>query len=70
MKKEKMLVFHSALAPYRIDQFNSLGEIFDLEIVFYLKNLASFKYDQKFLKDQCNFKISYLLFGLGKKTGL
>lgn len=68
MKKEKMLVFHSALAPYRIDQFNSLGEIFDLEIVFYLKNLASFKYDQKFLKDQCNFKISYLLFGLGKKN--
>lgn len=67
MKKKKMLVFHSALAPYRIDQFNSLGELFDLEIVFYLKNTPSFKYNQNYLKEQCNFKISYLLFGPGKE---
>lgn len=67
MNKKKMLVFHSALAPYRIDQFNSLSELFDLEIVFYLKNVQSFKYDQDYLKKQCNFKISYLLVGPGKK---
>lgn len=67
MKKKKMLVFHSALAPYRIDQFNFMGTLFDLEIVFYLNNLPDFKYDQNYLKNQCNFKISYLHIGPGKK---
>lgn len=66
MKQKKMLIFHSALAPYRIDQFNFLGKLFDLEVVFYLNNLANFKYDQNYLKEQCNFKISYLLRGPGK----
>lgn len=67
MKKKKMLVFHSALAPYRIDQFNALAELFELEIVFYLDNLPRFKYDQEYLKNQCNFKISYLINGIGTK---
>lgn len=67
MKKKKMLIFHSALAPYRIDQFNSLGNLFDLEVVFYLNNLPNFKYDQKYLKELTNFKISYLLKGIGKR---
>lgn len=63
MKKEKMLVFHSALAPYRIDQFNLMSQLFDLEVVFLLDNLTYFKYDQASLKSQCDFKISYLLKG-------
>ena len=63
MKKKKMLVFHPVLAPSRIDHFNSLSAIFDLEVVFYLENMPSFNYDQYFLKSQCSFKISYLLLG-------
>lgn len=63
-----MLLFHSALAPYRIDQFNLLSELFDLEIVFYLNNVPTFKFDQDYLKNQSNFKISYLLKGPGKKN--
>lgn len=58
-----MLVFHSALASYRVDQFNLLNELFELEVVFLLDNLLYFKFDQDSLKNQCNFKISYLLKG-------
>ena len=58
-----MLVFHSALAPYRIDQFNLMNELFDLEVVFLLDNLTYFSYNQNDLKSKCNFKISYLLKG-------
>ena len=63
MKKEKMLVFHSALAPYRIDQFNLMNKLFDLEVVFLLDNLTYFSYDQDDLRSKCDFKISYLLKG-------
>ncbi len=58
-----MLVFHPALAPYRIDQFNALNEIFDLHLVFLFDNLWTFKYDQSFLLSQCKFKYSFLIRG-------
>jgi glycosyltransferase involved in cell wall biosynthesis len=58
-----MLIFHPALAPYRIDQFNSLAEIFDLTVVFTFDNLWNHKFDQGKLLSQANFKYSYLLFG-------
>lgn len=35
MMKPKLLVFHKALAPYRIDLFNSLNEAFDTDIYFF-----------------------------------
>ena len=63
-----MLVFHSALASYRVDQFNLLNELFELEVVFLLDNLLYFKFDQDSLKNQCKFKISYLL--KGPKIGI
>ena len=63
MIKKKMLIFHPALAPYRIDQFNSLNELFDLHIVFLFDNLLTFKYDQNHLLSQCTFKVSFLLRG-------
>lgn len=58
-----MLVFHPALAPYRIDQFNTLNEKFDLHVIFLNENLLTFKYDQNFLLSQCSFKLSFLLKG-------
>lgn len=63
MKKKKILIFHPALAPYRIDQFNALNEMFDIEVVFLFENLWGFKYDQDRLRSQCTFKVSYLLKG-------
>ena len=52
MIKKKLLIFHPALAPYRVDQFNSLNEIFDLEVVFLFNNQWTFKYDQARLLSQ------------------
>lgn len=68
--KKKMLIFHPALAPYRIDQFNALNELFDLHIVFLLDNLLTFKYDQSFLLSQCSFEVSFLLRGPRHKDRL
>lgn len=61
--KKKMLIFHPALAPYRIDQFNNLNDLFDLHIVFLYDNLWTFKFDQELLLSQCTFKVSFLLIG-------
>lgn len=61
--KKTMLIFHPALAPYRIDQFNTLNELFDIHVVFLYDNLWSFKYNQDLLLSQCTFKVSFLLKG-------
>ncbi|WP_352421226.1 glycosyltransferase [Proteiniphilum sp.] len=63
MSKQKMLIFHPVLAPYRIDQFNSLNELYDLEVVFLREQVSNFSYDQENLRKECRFKISYLLNG-------
>jgi glycosyltransferase involved in cell wall biosynthesis len=61
--KKKLLIFHPALAPYRVDQFNSLSRIYDLEVVFLFENLLDHKFDQDKLRSQLVFKYSYLLSG-------
>lgn len=68
--KPKMLIFHPAIAPYRIDQFNSLNKLFDLEVVFLFKELWNFNLDQQHLIKDCHFKFSYLLKGLRHKGRL
>jgi len=57
------LIFHSALAPYRVDQFNSLSKLFDLEVVFIFKNVKYNKFDQPKLLSLLEFKYSFLLRG-------
>ena len=63
MSKKKLLIFHPALAPYRVDQFNMLSQIFELEVVFIFDNVWNHKFDQEKLLAACTFKYSYLLFG-------
>lgn len=63
MSKLKILMFHPALAPYRIDQFNAMGELYDLEVVFIFDNVRDHQFDQEKLRSQLNFKHSYLLKG-------
>ena len=46
MAKKKLLIFHPALAPYRVDQFNALSLLFELEVIFLYDNLWSYKMDQ------------------------
>ena len=61
--KKKILIFHPALAPYRVDQFNTLSQLFDLEVVFIYKNVPDNKFDQKRLLSLLHFKYFFLLFG-------
>lgn len=61
--KKKLLVFHPALAPYRIDFFNFLAENFDASFYFSRENLVTQKFDQQKLKAQCNFEINILPHG-------
>lgn len=63
MAKKKLLIFHSALATYRVDQFNALNDLYDVEVVFLLKNLWYYKMNQDELLSQSKFKVSYLLSG-------
>lgn len=64
--KQRMMIFHPALAPYRIDQFNLLNEMFDLEVVFLMEDvyLSNFNMDQQKLREASNFKFSFLLRGM------
>lgn len=61
--KQKMLIFHPVMATYRIDQFNLLHTLYDLEVVFLFDKMWNFNYDQEKIIAQCNFKTSYLLCG-------
>nr|WP_315233531.1 glycosyltransferase [uncultured Flavobacterium sp.] len=56
----KILVFHPALAPYRVDFFNALNDFFEASFYFSLKNVSDQKFDQKKLKSLCNFTCNYI----------
>lgn len=59
----KVLMFHPALPPYRIDMFNALSERLNLRIVFFLENAVEQKFDQKQLREKLKAKYVYLLKG-------
>lgn len=58
--KKKLLIFHPALAPYRVDFFNSLGEFFDCTIVFLTRNNENQNFDQSKLLANATYKYEYL----------
>lgn len=62
--KKRLLVIHPALAPYRIDFFNSLNEHFDAVFYFFNNNLLNQKFDQVKLKKEVTFECNYLLRGI------
>jgi len=63
MTKEKLIVFHSAIAPYRIDLFNDLNNSFDADFYFFRKNLLSQKFETNKLEYLLNFKPKFLTLG-------
>lgn len=63
MKKQKVLIFHPALAPYRIDFFNALAKNFNTSFYFNFKNVPDQKFDQELLRSKSSFKINYLTRG-------
>lgn len=56
----KILIFHSALAPYRIDYFNALAQRFDTKVIILYKNNYNQHFDQNKLLADCHFKVEYL----------
>ena len=58
--KQKVLIFHPALAPYRIDFFNSLFNKFKTAFYFNHLNVPDQNFDQEGLQSKCLFKINYL----------
>jgi glycosyltransferase involved in cell wall biosynthesis len=61
---KKLLIFHPALAPYRVDLFNELSKHFDLKIVFFQKNLLNQTFDQEYLTSLLSCNYSYLTEGI------
>ena len=49
--KKKLIVFHPAIAPYRVDFFNSIDEIFDAKFYFEFDNALEQTFDQKRLQE-------------------
>ena len=47
MYKEKVVIFHPAIAPYRIDFFNSLNEAFDVSFYFEHRDPLEQSFDQE-----------------------
>lgn len=61
--KKNILVFHPALAPYRVDFFNAIDAAFNAVFYFNLANVADQKFDQEKLADKSHFKLNYILKG-------
>lgn len=61
--KKKLLVFHPALAPYRVDFFNSIANNYDTTFYFENKNVLAQKFDQNELKKKIVFKKNVLKIG-------
>jgi glycosyltransferase involved in cell wall biosynthesis len=56
----RVLVFHPALPPYRVDLFNALSRQFQFRVVFLRENLLSQKFDQRKLRDALLADHAYL----------
>lgn len=60
MKRKKLLVFHRTIAPYRIDFFNKLYQLYDTRICLFYWNLKGQKFDYQKIYDQFDFEPVYL----------
>lgn len=63
--KKRLVVFHPALAPYRVDFFNSLNEAFDASFYFEFGNPLEQNFDQQKLQSRITFRPQFLKPGFG-----
>lgn len=68
MDKQKILIFHRNIAPYRVDFFNDLYRAHGAEICLYYRNLKSQKFDENKIREELVFSPDYfdksiMLFG-------
>jgi glycosyltransferase involved in cell wall biosynthesis len=60
IKKKKVLIFHPALAPYRVDIFNSINSNFNAFFFFFNRHNPNQKFDDFELKKLINFECNYI----------
>jgi glycosyltransferase involved in cell wall biosynthesis len=65
--KKKLVVFHPALPPYRIDVFNVLNEKYNAVFYFSNRNLLSQNFDQERLQNNTTFQFNLLNKGFNIK---
>jgi glycosyltransferase involved in cell wall biosynthesis len=58
--KEKMVIIHPALAPYRVDFFNSINSHFNATFYFQYKHPLEQKFNNKRIQSLTDFKPIYL----------
>lgn len=58
--KQRILIFHPALAPYRVDFFNALHRSFNAYFYFNFINVQDQNFDQEDLKSKSEFLCNYL----------
>lgn len=65
--RNRILIFHPTIAPYRIDFFNDIANRFDCNIYLYYRNLHNQKFDYEKIQEQFRFKPIYMekLFTIG-----
>ncbi|MGM9798161.1 MAG: glycosyltransferase [Parabacteroides sp.] len=60
MSNHRTIIFHPALAPYRVDFFNSLSDAFDAEVYFEFNNPLEQTFDQQALQERLQFTPHFL----------
>jgi len=60
----RTLIFHPALAPYRVDLFNELSKRMELKVMFLNRNLVSQKFDQGRLLQSLECEYGFLVSGI------
>ena len=58
--KRKLMVFHQYLAPYRIDFFNALARLGEMEAFFEYENSPDHHYNRPEMEARCAFRPQYL----------
>ena len=61
IKGRRLLIFHKAIAPYRIDFFNSLNEVFEMRICPFSDHMTSQPFNHEKLSVDFQFEPFYLI---------
>lgn len=65
---KKVLIFHQALAPYRIDFWNTLNRYFEINLFFMQRNLVNQKFNQILLREKLSLFANYHTRGFDIKS--
>lgn len=59
--KQRAIIFHPIIAPYRIDFFNAMVTHYDAKVILYRRNLKSQTFDYPKIESQLSFHPEYII---------